>query len=71
MAYQSVPYSSLHQRPSTLHHKVLTMEAYWGADTEDDQKPTLNPAPLPESGHFQASCRIFTLSIFLLIDQTA
>ena len=28
------------------------MKAYWGADTKDDQKPTLNLAPSPESGHF-------------------
>ena len=28
------------------------MKAYWGADTKDDQKPTLNLAPSPKSGHF-------------------
>jgi hypothetical protein len=33
-----------HQTLSTLHHKVLAMGAYWRADKEGDQKPTLNLA---------------------------
>lgn len=41
---QAVIRQKAHQTLSTLHHKVLAMGAYWGADKEGDQKPTLNLA---------------------------
>jgi hypothetical protein len=38
---QAVVRQKANQTLSTLHHKVLAMGAYWGADKGGDQKRTL------------------------------
>ncbi len=41
---QAVIRQKSHQTLATLHHKVLSMGAYWGSGKEECERPTLNLA---------------------------